>query len=106
MWEGKTDEDHEAWIEETLERWSRVREEVRERMASDRPEAEWAEYERQDLYNESVRSLLPEGAQFSDDLDETDNDVEERLYTRCSRAYRLGISAAKCVGDILAGGGR
>jgi hypothetical protein len=104
--QGQTDDQREAQIEAMLERFNELREEVCETLTSDGSEAEWAQYELQDAYGEVVRSQLDEADLSTEDVDETDEDVDERFYRRCAREYRLGRSAESCAREWPAGGGR
>jgi len=99
-WEEKTEEERAEWAEEMLERWADLRDEVREATSSDGPEAEWAQYEQQDLYRETVLSTLGEDeADFVQDTDETEEDFSETFYRCCSAAFRSGRTPAACADD-------
>lgn len=105
-WNGMSEEEREDWVEEILERWEDLREEVRETMASAEPEAEWAQYQEQDLYGDSVRSLLPESALSAQDDDESNEDAVERFHRHFARDFRLGVAPSSCAREWRCGGDR
>lgn len=101
-----TVQERDAWAEEMLARWRDLRDEVRAATASDGPEAEWAQYAQQDLYGETVRSMLPERELDRADGDDTDEDVDDRFRRHCARDFRLGLGAPACAREWRAGGAR